>query len=62
MKGIVFIVGLVVMPCHFRIADPRLLHGAAFVFLGVGMEWRCQLAMVLAVVLVAGVGIKWHCR
>jgi hypothetical protein len=58
MKGIVFIIGLVIIVAIFGLPLLGCFIGLLVIGLGVAVEAALPLAMILTVALVAGIGIK----
>jgi hypothetical protein len=58
MKGIVFIIGLVIIVAIFGLPLMACFMALLGVFLGVTCEVALPLGMFLAVVMIAGIGIK----
>ena len=58
MKGIVFIIALVVVLAIFGVPVLCCFMGILVVGLGVGVEAAMPLAMILTVAMVAGIGIS----
>ena len=58
MKGIVFIVGLIITLAIFGLPLLGCFMALLVVFLGVTCEVALPLGMFLAVVMIAGIGIK----
>ena len=58
MKGIVFIIGLVIIVAIFGLPLMACFMALLVAFLGVTCEVALPLAMFLTVALVAGIGIK----
>jgi hypothetical protein len=58
MKGIVFVIGLVVCLIVFGVPLLGCFMGLLVIGLGVGVEVALTLGMFLTVALVAGIGIK----
>ena len=58
MKGIVFIIAVVIILASFGLPVLGCFMGILVVGLGVGVEAAMPLAMILTVALVAGIGIK----
>jgi hypothetical protein len=58
MKGIVFIVGLVVCLAIFGLPILGCFMGLLVIFVGVGVDAALPVGMVLTVVMIVGIGIK----
>jgi hypothetical protein len=58
MKGLVFIVGLIIILAIFGLPLLGCFMGLLVIFVGVAVEAALPLAMFLTVALVAGIGIK----
>ena len=58
MKGLVFIVGLIIILAIFGLPLLGCFMGLLVIGLGVAVEAAMPLAMILTVALVAGIGIK----
>ena len=58
MKGVVFIIALIVILAIFGVPVLGCFMGILVIGLGVGVEAAMPLAMILTVAMVAGIGIK----
>ena len=58
MKGIVFVIGLIIIVAIFGLPLMACFMALLVIFVGVAVEAALPLAMILTVALVAGIGIK----